>query len=202
MPYPEKGLPPLVRRTPKAPPAPPHSEAKLRIGPAEPRSTPPADDPRFREIGERLHAAVRRSNLSSRTEKAYRHWIQRFLAEHPQQAPEQLGAAAVEAFLSSLASQQNVSASTQNQAIAALLFLYRRILQIEIPWLDKIERAKRPRNLPTVLSQQEVKAVLTCLTDTPKTMVLLLYGSGLRLSTTAKGAETVPPFSPAHPRGS
>lgn len=93
-----------------------------------------------------------------------------------------MGGTHVTAFLNHLATVGQVSASTQNQALAALLFLYREVLEITLPWLDGLTRAKRPQRLPTVLTQDEVKSVLAALEGTRWLMVMLLYGSGMRLN--------------------
>lgn len=100
---------------------------------------------------------------------------------HGKRHPETLGAAEIEAFLSALAVQGKVAASTQNQALAALLFLYREVLRMELPWIDGIIRAKSPGRLPTVLSRDEVALVLGQMRGVPLVMATLLYGSGLRL---------------------
>ena len=95
--------------------------------------------------------------------------------------PLHLGPGEVTAFLSDLATRGRVSASTQNQALAALLFLYRHVLDVDLPWLDGLIRAKRPERLPVVLSRDEVRLLLERLDGTPKTVATLLYGAGLRL---------------------
>src|SRR2546429_2105919 len=99
----------------------------------------------------------------------------------PQHHPAEMGAAEVTAFMTALAVRERVAASTQNQALNALLFLYREILGVELPWLDDLVRAKRPQHLPTVLTRDEVRAVLERLDGVPRVMALLLYGAGLRL---------------------
>ena len=120
-------------------------------------------------------------HYSPRTRKSYRHWTIRFVQFHDLRHPRDLGAHDVEAFLSHLATDLGVSAATQDQALAAILFLYRRVLEIELPWMDDIVRAKKPRHLPTVLTRAEVRAVLSCLNGTSQLIATLLYGSGLRL---------------------
>jgi integron integrase len=124
---------------------------------------------------------MRLRHLSPRTEKAYVHWMRRFWEYHGRQDPAKLGPEEVSAFLSLLATRGRVSASTQNQALAALLFLYREVLGQDLPWLDDLVRAKRPARLPVVLSRDEVRAVLAKMDGSPKLMATLLYGSGLRL---------------------
>jgi len=120
-------------------------------------------------------------HLSRRTQRAYAGWATRFVEFHGGRDPAALGPEEVTAFLSSLAVRAGVSASTQNQALAALLFLYREVLGLDLPWLDGIVRAKRPLRLPLVLSREEVAAVLRELHGRMQLMATLLYGSGLRL---------------------
>jgi integron integrase len=132
-----------------------------------------------------LFAEVRRvlrvNHYSARTEAAYLGWIRRFVEENGRRSPRELGAAEVEQFLSRLAEQRQVAAGTQNQALAALLFLYRRVLQLELPWLDSVVRAKRPQRVPTVLSGAEVARLLVFVEGDAGLVVRLLYGSGLRI---------------------
>jgi integron integrase len=120
-------------------------------------------------------------HYSRRTEEAYRHWITRYLRFHRCRHPREMGGAEVSAFLSHLALQERVAAATQNQALAALLFLYRHVLAIELPWLDQLVRAQRPARLPAVLSRVEVRLLLEHLHGTPRLMGSLMYGAGLRL---------------------
>ena len=110
---------------------------------------------------------IRRKNYSIRTEQAYVAWIRRFILFHNKTHPANLGASAVESFLTHLAVERNVAASTQNQALSALLFLYREVLEKDLPWLTDVERAKKPKHLPVVLSREEVKAVLAHLQGLP-----------------------------------
>ncbi len=100
---------------------------------------------------------------------------------HGKRHPAEMGAPDVTAFLSSLAVQANIAASTQNQALSALLFLYRDVLAQDLPWLDDVVRAKRPERLPVVLTRGEIQAIIGGLSGTPRLMALLLYGAGLRL---------------------
>ncbi|MCB9882040.1 MAG: integron integrase [Planctomycetes bacterium] len=135
--------------------------------------------------GPRLRAAIhttsRLRRFSARTEKAYVGWIRRYLRANGFRRPETLGAAEVTAFLSDLAVHRHVAASTQNQALAALLFLHREVLAIDLPWLDDLVRAKRPARLPVVLSRAEVASLLEAMTGDPALVARLLYGAGLRL---------------------
>ena len=109
---------------------------------------------------DRVRAAVRLRHLSRRTEKSYVAWVRRFVLFHGKRHPADMGAQEITAFLSMLATERHVSASTQNQALGALLFLYRAVLEREVPWLDDLVRAKRPGYLPVVLSRDEVVQVL------------------------------------------
>lgn len=129
-----------------------------------------------------LREAIRLRHYSLKTEKAYVYWTRQYIHFHKLRHPRDMAAPEVTAFLSHLASDRNVSASTQNQALAALLFLYKELLNIQLPWLDGLVRAKRPQRLPTVLTRQEVQSVLANLTGTRWLLVSLLYGAGLRLN--------------------
>jgi len=124
-------------------------------------------------------ARIRR--IGRRTEKAYRGWVRRFILHHGKRHPAELGAREVTDFLSHLAVDRHVSASTQNQALCALLFLYRQVLGLELPWLEDVVRARVPPRLPTVLSRDEVRRVLERMRGTPRLIATLLYGGGLRL---------------------
>lgn len=130
---------------------------------------------------DRVREAVRARHYSRRTEKAYVAWIRRYILFHGKRHPLEMGAAELTRYLSSLAVVGNVAASTQNQALSALLFLYREVLQQDVPWLDDVVRAKRPARLPVVLTRDEVRALIRQLRGTPRLMAILLYGSGLRL---------------------
>jgi integron integrase len=120
-------------------------------------------------------------HYSLRTEQAYIQWIKRFILFHGKRHPKGMAAPEVEAFLSHLATEKKVSASTQSQALSALLFLYREVLGIELPWLENLTRAKKPQRLPVVLTVAEVKAILVRLDGRNALMANLLYGAGLRL---------------------
>ena len=109
---------------------------------------------------DRIRDKIRLKHYSIRTETAYVDWVRRFVLFHHRRHPRELGPEHVEAFLSHLAVQRNVAASTQNQAKSALLFLYKEVLGSELPWLDNVESAKRPQRLPVVLTRTEVDAVL------------------------------------------
>ncbi len=124
---------------------------------------------------------IRLKHYSHRTEKSYIHWIRRFVRFHGRQHPRLLGKPDIESFLTHLAVERKVSASTQNQAFNALLFLYREVLEMKMPQLDNVQRAKKPQRLPTVLSPQEVRQVLCELDGKYWIAGNLLYGAGLRL---------------------
>ena len=118
---------------------------------------------------------LRVKHYSLRTEDAYLQWIRRFIFFNDKKHPRDMGGAQVEAFLSHLATAARVAASTQNQALSALLFLYRGVLQVDLPWLDSVVRAKRPKHVPVVLTENEVCALLAQLEGTRWLVVILLY---------------------------
>jgi integron integrase len=130
---------------------------------------------------DRVRLAVRTRHYSLRTEEAYTGWVRRFVLFHGKRHPGTMGEAEVNAFLSDLATRQGVSASTQNQALAAILFLYRHVLERPLPAMAEVVRAKRPRRLPAVLTRAEVRAVIGRLGGPERLVAVLLYGSGLRL---------------------
>lgn len=131
---------------------------------------------------DRVRALMRMRHYSYQTEQTYLKWIRRFIGFHNIRNPSEMGAAEVEAFLSHLAVEGNVAASTQNQALAALLFLYREVLSVDLPWLDKFAPAKKSSHVPVVLTRDEVKIVIAQLKDTNWLIANLLYGAGLRLN--------------------
>jgi integron integrase len=135
---------------------------------------------------DRIRDKIRLKHYSIRTETAYVDWVRRFVNFHHRRHPRELGPEHVEAFLSHLAVQRNVAASTQNQAKSALLFLYKEVLGSELPWLENVETAKRPQHLPVVLTRIEVDAVLNRMHGTNGLIARLLYGSGLRLMEAAR----------------
>jgi len=145
-----------------------------------PQAQPPAA-PRRPKLLQQVREAMRVRRYSPRTETAYVAWIRRFILFHGKRHPLELGEAELTRFLTSLAVVHKVSASTQNQALSALLFLYRRVLRREPPWLDDVVHARKPRRLPVVLSRDEVARVLARLEGAPRLVASLLYGSGLRL---------------------
>jgi len=149
-------------------------------GPSHPPATS-ALTPTSPRLLDRVRAAIAVRHYSRRTEKAYVAWVRRFVLFHGKRHPDTMGGAEISGFVSSLATHGQVSASTQNQALSALVFLYREVLQREDVALDEIVRAKRSIRVPLVLSRVEVAAILDELRGLPWLMSALLYGSGLRL---------------------
>lgn len=140
-----------------------------------------AQTPKAPRLLDRVRDAIRRLHYSERTEETYVHWIKRFIYFSGKRHPAELGADEVTAFLNHLARERDVAAATQNQALAALLFLYKEALGTPLPWLTELERAKRPVHVPTVLSRAEVTRLLAAMRGTKWLMASLLYGAGLRL---------------------
>ena len=147
-------------------------------------ATPVTDGDRWPErprLLEEVRKRLRLKHYSMRTEQAYLYWIRRYIRASGRKHPRELDGVAIEAFLSSLATRDHVAASTQNQALSALLFLYREVLGVKLPWMEDVVRAKRPRRLPVVLAKGEVARLLRELAGREWLMASLLYGSGLRL---------------------
>ena len=144
-------------------------------------STESSTQPASERLLDQLRDRIRVKHYSRRTEKAYADWTRRYVVFHRKRHPRELGAADVEAFLSYLATDRQVSASTQNQAKAALLFLYKEILGVKLPWLDEIIQARVSRRLPVVLTTREVKTLLDEMSGTTWLVASLLYGTGMRL---------------------
>lgn len=144
-------------------------------------SPTPAPTSPPRRLLDQVRDRIRRLGMALRTEEAYVGWIRRFILANGKRHPREMGAAEVEAFLTRLATEGRVAASTQNQALAALLFLYREVLGMQLPWMEHIRRAKRPAHLPTVLSRAEVASLLTQLSGQTGLLARLLYGTGMRL---------------------
>jgi integron integrase len=130
---------------------------------------------------EAVHREARSRHLSPRTEQAYTGWVRRFILFHQGEDPTRLGETEISRFLSSLATEGRVSASTQNQALSAILFFYQEVLRQDLEWIQDVVRAKRPIRLPVVLTRDEVDAILAELHGSPWLMASLMYGSGLRL---------------------
>src|SRR3989440_4590088 len=135
---------------------------------------------REKRLVERLREEIRARHYSRRTEKAYWYWIRYFIVFHDKRHPAEMGAAEVTAFLGWLATERNVAAATQNQALSALLFLYKHVLGQDLPWLGEVVHAKRPVRLPVVLTEGEVARLLDHVEGGARLMVALLYGAGLR----------------------
>ncbi|HLG16644.1 MAG TPA: integron integrase [Blastocatellia bacterium] len=130
---------------------------------------------------DQVRQAVRARHYSKRTERTYVDWIKRFIFFHGKRHPVEMGEPEINRFLTDLAVRKKVSASTQNQALSAILFLHQNVLDKELEWINPAVRAKKPKRLPVVLTDQEVKAILDRLEGPPKLIASLLYGSGLRL---------------------
>ncbi len=130
---------------------------------------------------DQVRAVLRTRHYSYRTEKTYIEWILQYIRFHDIKHPKEMGAAEVEAFLTHLAVERTVAASTQNQALAALLFLYREVLSVDLPWLEKFTPAKKSSHIPVVLTKAEVKIITSQLKETNWLIANLLYGAGLRL---------------------
>ena len=128
-----------------------------------------------------VRRVLRLKHYSIRTEAVYVGWIRRFILANDKRHPRDMGESEVEAFLSGLAVRGKVAAATQNQALAALLFLYKQVLNIELPWMEGVVRAKRPQRVPTVLSRDEITRVLARMDGRPWLLASLLYGTGMRL---------------------
>jgi len=146
---------------------------------------PPASahsrSPQSPKVLDRVRDAIRARHYSLHTEEAYVGWVRRFILFHNKRHPAEMGEAEINRFLTHLAVAENVAASTQNQALAAILFLYQAVLEKDLDRIDGIVRAKKPKRLPVVLTRDEVRALLGRISGTPKLAALLLYGGGLRL---------------------
>lgn len=137
-----------------------------------------AQAPKLLEI---VREKIRVKHYSIRTEMQYLQWVKRYILYHNKRHPRDMGKKEVEAFLSHLATHGHVSSSTQNQALSALLFLYREVLEQSLPWMDDVIRAKKPQRLPVVLSKQEVSKILAHMQGTHGLIARLLYGTGMRI---------------------
>jgi site-specific recombinase XerD len=140
-------------------------------------TTPPP-----RKLLDVVREVIRLKHYSYRTEQTYIGWIERYLLYHSKKHPREMGEPEIQDFLTHLAIDGQVAAATQNQALSALLFLYRDVLKIDLGNVSEFMRAKRPKRLPTVLTKEEVQAVMQHLTGIERLVVQLLYGSGLRLA--------------------
>ena len=158
----------------------PSLRARRRVEHSPPPPGPPRS-PGSPRLLDQVRSAIRVRHYSLRTEKSYVHWIRRFILFHGKRHPRELGAPEISGFLNHLAVEGEVASSTQNQALNALVFLYRWVLGRDAPELDDLVRARKPRRLPVVLTADEVRAVLSRLEGTHSLVAGLLYGSGLRL---------------------
>lgn len=134
-----------------------------------------------KKLLEQTRDLLRLKHYSLRTERSYCDWIERFIRFHQLRHPKEMGVEEITQFLTHLARIGNVSAATQNQALSALLFLYQNVFKQKVGWIDQVERAKRPKRVPVVLTRDEVHKIFAHLHGTPRLMAGLLYGSGLRL---------------------
>jgi integron integrase len=137
--------------------------------------------PKQPRLLDRVRHAIRARHYSLRTEEAYIGWIKRYIFFHDKRHPAEMGEPEINAFVTHLAVEGPVGASTQTQALSALLFLYRHVLSKPLPDLDTVIRAKRPGRLPTVLTRSEVRRIVACMDGTPRLVATLLYGTGMRL---------------------
>lgn len=129
---------------------------------------------------DRVHDATRVRHYSLRTQQTYIQWIKRFIYFHNKRHPDEMGKKEIEAFFTHLAVDRQVAASTQNQALSAIFFLYKKVLGHELDWLDSVTRAKRQKRLPVVLSRMEARQILAHIQGTNGIIARLLYGTGIR----------------------
>ena len=141
----------------------------------------PSSNPQGKKLLEQVRDSLRLKHYSYRTEETYLTWIKRFILFHGKRHPREMGSSEIEAFITHLAVERNVAVSTQNQALSAILFLYKYVLKKEIEMPPSMVRPGRPKRLPTVLTPAEATRVLAQMHGTAKIMKKLLYGSGLRL---------------------
>lgn len=130
---------------------------------------------------DQLRDRIRLKHYSRRTEDVYLDWTKRYILYHNKRHPQEMGKKEIEDFLTYLATERNVAAATQNQAKAALQFLYKEVLEIQLPWLDEVEQAKKPKRLPVVLTEKEVQALLARIPQSCSLLARLIYGTGMRL---------------------
>ena len=141
----------------------------------------PHMEPAAPRLLDRVRDRIRAKHYSIRTEQAYVDWIKRFIHFHGKRHPAELGAPDVEQFLTHLAVTGNVAAATQNQAKSALLFMYKEVLGVELPWLNQVTQARTPARVPVVLTREEVTRILSRLDGVHRLIGKLLYGAGLRI---------------------
>ena len=160
------------------------SKFKTQTMPSQ-KTTPPSrkdtSSTRGIKLLDQMREALRTQHYSFRTEKTYVDWCRRFILFHDRRHPKGMGVAEVEAFITYLATQRKVAASTQNQALSAIIFLYKEVLNQPLDPIEAV-RARKPKRLPTVLNKKEVITVINAMSGTPQLMAKLLYGSGLRVS--------------------
>ena len=149
--------------------------------PRESGQQPQAAAPKLKLL-DQVRQAIRARHYSKRTERTYADWIKRFILFQGKRHPLEMGETEIDQFLTDLAVNKRVSASTQNQALSALLFLYQHVLKKPLEWIDPAVRAKKPKRLPVVLTKQEVKAIIRLMEGGPKLVATLLYGAGFRLN--------------------
>ena len=139
--------------------------------------------PRLRAVRvlDQVRERIRYLHYSIRTEEAYLHWVRAFIRWHGLRHPRELGAPEVVAFLTHISAERHVSASTHNQALSALLFLYREVLDVQLPWVTEINRPSGPVRIPSVLTQDEVAHLLAAMDGVESLVARLLYGAGLRV---------------------
>ncbi len=147
---------------------------KVVAAPATPSEKP-------KKLLDLVREIMRTRHYSIRTEQTYINWIKRFIFFHQKRHPKDMGAAEVGAFLTDLATKRNVTSSTQNQALNSIIFLYKHVLKADLGKLEGITRASAPKRLPAVLTQDEVKQILSAMTGTYRLMASLLYGTGMRV---------------------
>jgi len=130
---------------------------------------------------DQLRDRIRLKHYSRRTEDVYLDWAKRYILYHNKRHPQEMGKKEIEGFLTYLATERQVAAATQNQAKAALQFLYKEVLEIQLPWLDEVEQAKKPKRLPVVLTEKEVHSLLAHVPQAYALLARLMYGTGMRL---------------------
>ena len=142
---------------------------------------PPASPPQEKKLLDQVSDAIRVKHYSYRTEQTYKDWIKRYILFHQKRHPKDMGADEIQAFITYLATEKQVSASTQNQALSAVIFLYRHVLQMDIALPSSVVRAEKSETLPVVLTHQEAMSIINRITGISQLMAKILYGSGLRL---------------------
>jgi integron integrase len=170
-----------MSRSPTQPPGDPPAADGGKFSPCAPTANAPTPAPNQPRLLDRVRREIRVRHYSPRTESSYVDWIKRFVIFHDRRHPAELGPSEVAAFLTHLAVERKVAPSTQAQAKSAILFLYRVVLNLALPWLDEVVAATSPRRLPVVLTVPEVRAVLEQMNGSVGLVCALLYGTGMRL---------------------